>query len=83
MTFSFLLWCCSYIIQKQKDPSKAHQIKLEVIIRALKWLEIDMDSDEVYFFLHLFLYVYINICINVYVYKLSVQLCRWSALWSS
>ncbi|KAK4798916.1 hypothetical protein SAY86_024281 [Trapa natans] len=36
-----------YIIQKQKDPSKAHQIKLEVIIKALKWLEIDMDSDEV------------------------------------
>ncbi|WCJ42670.1 PCI domain-containing protein 2 [Euphorbia peplus] len=36
-----------YTIQKQKDPSKAHQIKLEVIIKALKWLEIDMDTDEV------------------------------------
>ncbi|OAY76147.1 PCI domain-containing protein 2, partial [Ananas comosus] len=36
-----------YIIQKQKDPSKAHQIKLEVIVKALKWLEIDMDVDEV------------------------------------
>ncbi|KAI3422910.1 PCI domain-containing protein [Psidium guajava] len=36
-----------YIIQKQKDPSKAHQMKLEVIIKALKWLEIDMDLDEV------------------------------------
>ncbi|XP_058215473.1 enhanced ethylene response protein 5 [Rhododendron vialii] len=36
-----------YIIQKQKDPSKAHQIKLEVIVKALKWLEMDMDVDEV------------------------------------
>lgn len=41
-------WWCSYIIQKQKDPSKAHQIKLEVIVKALKWLEMDMDVDEVY-----------------------------------
>ncbi|KAF2302693.1 hypothetical protein GH714_001184 [Hevea brasiliensis] len=37
----------SYIIQKQKDPSKAHQMKLEIIIKALKWLEMDMDLDEV------------------------------------
>ncbi|CAI0406114.1 unnamed protein product [Linum tenue] len=37
----------SYIIQKQKDPSKAHQVKLEVIVKALKWLEIEMDLDEV------------------------------------
>lgn len=37
----------SYIIQKLKEPSKAHQLKLEVIIKALKWLEIDMDLDEV------------------------------------
>ncbi|XP_008793785.2 enhanced ethylene response protein 5 [Phoenix dactylifera] len=36
-----------YIIQKQKDPSKAHQVKLEVIVKALKWLEMDMDVDEV------------------------------------
>ncbi|XP_043807742.1 enhanced ethylene response protein 5 isoform X2 [Manihot esculenta] len=36
-----------YIIQKQKDPSKAHQMKLETIIKALKWLEMDMDLDEV------------------------------------
>lgn len=36
-----------YIIQKQKDLSKAHQVKLEVIVKALKWLEIDMDVDEV------------------------------------
>ncbi|XP_073132363.1 enhanced ethylene response protein 5 [Henckelia pumila] len=36
-----------YIIQKQKDPNKAHQIKLDVIVKALKWLEIDMDLDEV------------------------------------
>ncbi|KAH7572147.1 hypothetical protein JRO89_XS04G0211300 [Xanthoceras sorbifolium] len=36
-----------YIIQKQKDPSKAHQMKLEVIVKALKWLEMDMDVDEV------------------------------------
>ncbi|KAJ8750692.1 hypothetical protein K2173_015873 [Erythroxylum novogranatense] len=36
-----------YIIQKQKDPSKAHQMKLEVIVKALKWLDMDMDLDEV------------------------------------
>ncbi|KAL6534996.1 Enhanced ethylene response protein 5 [Orobanche hederae] len=36
-----------YIMQKQKDPSKAHQIKLDIIVKALKWLEIDMDVDEV------------------------------------
>ncbi|KAI3709650.1 hypothetical protein L2E82_39416 [Cichorium intybus] len=36
-----------YIIQKQKDPSRAHQIKLEVIVKALKWLEMEMDLDEV------------------------------------
>ncbi|KAK1297752.1 hypothetical protein QJS10_CPB15g01727 [Acorus calamus] len=36
-----------YIIQKTKDPSKAHQIKLEVLVKALKWLEKDMDVDEV------------------------------------
>ncbi|XP_058069304.1 enhanced ethylene response protein 5 [Magnolia sinica] len=36
-----------YIIQKQRDPSKAHQVKLEVIVKALKWLEMDMDVDEV------------------------------------
>ncbi|CAI0628321.1 unnamed protein product [Linum tenue] len=36
-----------YIIQKLKDPSKAHQMKLEVIVKALKWLEIEMDLDEV------------------------------------
>ncbi|KAJ4708635.1 Enhanced ethylene response protein 5 [Melia azedarach] len=36
-----------YIIQKQKDPIKAHQMKLEVIVKALKWLEMDMDVDEV------------------------------------
>ncbi|WJX78454.1 Enhanced ethylene response protein 5 [Trifolium repens] len=36
-----------YIIQKQKDPARAHQVKLEVIVKALKWLDIDMDVDEV------------------------------------
>lgn len=36
-----------YLIQKLKDPSKAHQLKLEVIVKALKWLEMDMDLDEV------------------------------------
>ncbi|KAL3651674.1 Enhanced ethylene response protein 5 [Castilleja foliolosa] len=36
-----------YIVQKQKDPNKAHQVKLDVIVKALKWLEIDMDVDEV------------------------------------
>ncbi|RRT74387.1 hypothetical protein B296_00025857 [Ensete ventricosum] len=37
----------SYVLQKQKDPSKAHQVKLENIVKALKWLEMDMDIDEV------------------------------------
>lgn len=48
--FTFVSWwrACSYFIQKQKDPSKAHQLKLEVIVKALKWLEMDMDVDEVY-----------------------------------
>uniref|UniRef100_A0A9I9CJS1 PCI domain-containing protein n=1 Tax=Cucumis melo TaxID=3656 RepID=A0A9I9CJS1_CUCME len=36
-----------YFIQRQKDPNKAHQIKLEVIVKALQWLEVDMDIDEV------------------------------------
>uniref|UniRef100_A0A803MDF1 PCI domain-containing protein n=1 Tax=Chenopodium quinoa TaxID=63459 RepID=A0A803MDF1_CHEQI len=36
-----------YTIQKQKDPSKAHQVKLDIIVKALKWLQIDMDLDEV------------------------------------
>jgi hypothetical protein len=38
-----------HIIQRQKEPAKAHQIKLEVVVKALKWLEIDMDVDEVLF----------------------------------
>ncbi|KAL9255032.1 Enhanced ethylene response protein 5-like protein [Drosera capensis] len=36
-----------HVIQKHKDPSKAHQIKLEVIVKAMNWLEIEMDIDEV------------------------------------
>ncbi|KAH7679514.1 Transcription-associated recombination protein - Thp1p protein [Dioscorea alata] len=36
-----------HIIQKQKDPAKAHQVKLETIVKALKWLDLDMDIDEV------------------------------------
>ncbi|VFQ83015.1 unnamed protein product [Cuscuta campestris] len=36
-----------YIIQKQKDLNKAHQIKLDLIVKALKWLGMDMDVDEV------------------------------------
>ncbi|RLM86576.1 hypothetical protein C2845_PM04G13780 [Panicum miliaceum] len=36
-----------HIIQRQKEPAKAHQIKLGVVVKALKWLEIDMDVDEV------------------------------------
>ena len=48
MIFLITVWQHdSYIIQKQKDPSKAHQVKLDVIVRALKWLEMDMDVDEV------------------------------------
>jgi len=42
-----LLFVHSHIIQRQKEPAKAHQIKLDVVVRALKWLEIDMDVDEV------------------------------------
>lgn len=40
-------FCCRHLIQKQKDISKAHQIKMNDIVKALKWLEIDMDLDEV------------------------------------
>lgn len=36
-----------HVFQKLKDPSKAHQLKLEIIVKALKWLEMDMDLDEV------------------------------------
>ncbi|KAJ3677459.1 hypothetical protein LUZ60_003183 [Juncus effusus] len=36
-----------FIIQREKDPARAHQIKLDVIIKALKWLGIEMDVDEV------------------------------------
>lgn len=49
-----LFWSDSYMIQKEKDPSKAHQIKLEVIVKAFKWLEIDMDIDEVIFIVSVF-----------------------------
>lgn len=45
---SIAYWLCSHLIQKQKDPSKAHQMKLDVIVKALKWLEMDMDIDEVF-----------------------------------
>jgi hypothetical protein len=46
-SFSILLSLGSHIIQRQKEPTKAHQIKLDVVVKALKWLEIDMDVDEV------------------------------------
>jgi nuclear mRNA export protein PCID2/THP1 len=46
-SFSILLFFGSHIIQRQKEPTKAHQIKLDVVVKALKWLEIDMDVDEV------------------------------------
>ncbi|KAL2649646.1 hypothetical protein R1flu_017774 [Riccia fluitans] len=36
-----------YLIQKQKDPSRAHQIKMDSILKALKWLQVDVDLDEV------------------------------------
>lgn len=49
-----LSWSGSYIIQKEKDWRKAHQIKLESIVKALKWLETDMDLDEVTFSLYYF-----------------------------
>ncbi|GAY56156.1 hypothetical protein CUMW_169700, partial [Citrus unshiu] len=44
--FNFIYSLSCYIIRKQKDPSKAHQTKLDVIVKALKWLEMDMDVDE-------------------------------------
>ncbi|KAL3702003.1 hypothetical protein R1sor_020025 [Riccia sorocarpa] len=36
-----------HLIQKQKDASRAHQIKMDSILKALKWLQVDMDLDEV------------------------------------
>ncbi|CAA6656575.1 unnamed protein product [Spirodela intermedia] len=36
-----------YMLQRLKDPSKAHQVKMEVVVKALKWLEMDVDIDEV------------------------------------
>jgi hypothetical protein len=45
--FSVSLFFGSHIIQRQKEPAKAHQIKLDVVVKALKWLEIDVDMDEV------------------------------------
>lgn len=34
-------------IQKQKDPGRAHQVKMDCVLKALKWLNIEMDIDEV------------------------------------
>ncbi|XP_024399951.1 enhanced ethylene response protein 5 [Physcomitrium patens] len=36
-----------HIIQKQKDPGRAHQVKMDCVLKALKWLNIEMDIDEV------------------------------------
>ncbi|KAH9542473.1 hypothetical protein CY35_13G008600 [Sphagnum magellanicum] len=36
-----------YILQKQKDPGRAHQVKMDSVLKALRWLNIDMDIDEV------------------------------------
>ncbi|CAH2080227.1 unnamed protein product [Thlaspi arvense] len=36
-----------YINQKLSDPARAHQLKLEVIAKALRWLGMDMDLVEV------------------------------------
>lgn len=60
---------CSYIIQKQKDPSKAHQMKLETIIKALKWLEMDMDLDEV-------CYLFLSLAISFYAFFVVCHLAR-------
>lgn len=72
-----------YIIQKQKDPSKAHQIKLELIVKALKWLEVDMDVDEVpafRLFLLMVLYVYLhNFRLSSCALKFEWYSYRWSA----
>ncbi|KAG2313810.1 hypothetical protein Bca52824_016932 [Brassica carinata] len=45
--FTHFIKCFSYIIHKLSDPARAHQLKPEVIAKALRWLEIDMDLDEV------------------------------------
>ncbi|KAF9614625.1 hypothetical protein IFM89_019602, partial [Coptis chinensis] len=31
---------------KQKDPHKIHQVKSDVIVKALRWLGMDMDVDR-------------------------------------
>lgn len=36
-----------YILQKQKEPNKAHQVKMDTIVRALRWLDVEMDIEEV------------------------------------
>eukprot|EP00897_Mesotaenium_endlicherianum_P006031 jgi/Mesen1/5456/ME000273S04703 len=36
-----------HLIQKKEDPSKAHQLRMSSIVRALKWLDVDMDTEEV------------------------------------
>lgn len=61
-------------MQKQKDPNKAHQIKLDVIVKALKWLEMDMDVDEVTFLVVLKIIFNIFSKVNMFVAlsKLSI-----------
>eukprot|EP00270_Netrium_digitus_P005018 TRINITY_DN16533_c0_g1_i1.p1 TRINITY_DN16533_c0_g1~~TRINITY_DN16533_c0_g1_i1.p1 ORF type:complete len:410 (+),score=100.71 TRINITY_DN16533_c0_g1_i1:54-1232(+) len=36
-----------HLIQKQKDPSRGHQVKMDGIVHAFKWMELDIDMDEV------------------------------------
>lgn len=59
-----------YIIQKQKDASKAHQIKLELIVKALKWLEVEMDADEVECIMSILIYK--NLMKGYYAHKNKV-----------
>eukprot|EP00850_Spirogloea_muscicola_P009164 SM000051S17524 [mRNA] locus=s51:81339:84085:- [translate_table: standard] len=36
-----------HLIQKVRNPAKAFQLKMDLVLRALRWLGIDMDIDEV------------------------------------
>lgn len=36
-----------HLVQKQGDPARAHQLRMDAIVRALTWLGVQMDVDEV------------------------------------
>uniref|UniRef100_A0A453KRU5 PCI domain-containing protein n=1 Tax=Aegilops tauschii subsp. strangulata TaxID=200361 RepID=A0A453KRU5_AEGTS len=73
-----------HIIQREKEPSKAHQIKLEVLVKTLQWLGITMDVDEVLgesnilsFLTDSILICYDNKCNLIS----SLAAIRWNASW--